>query len=58
MRLYGSATILHKTLPRVYMYLCKYTHGVSLQESGVGKTCVVNRFVSDVFTDHENLTVG
>lgn len=29
-----------------------------LGESGVGKTCVVNRFVSDVFTDHENLTVG
>lgn len=29
-----------------------------LQESGVGKTCIVNRFVSDVFTEHESLTVG
>ena len=29
-----------------------------LQESGVGKTCIVNRFVSDVFSDKEPLTVG
>ena len=28
------------------------------QESGVGKTCLVNRFVSDVFSEHESLTVG
>ena len=28
------------------------------QESGVGKTCIVNRFVSDVFSDKEPLTVG
>ena len=31
---------------------------LSTQESGVGKTCLVNRFVSDVFTEHESLTVG
>jgi small GTP-binding protein len=29
-----------------------------LGESGVGKTCLVNRFVSDVFTENESLTVG
>lgn len=29
-----------------------------LGESGVGKTCLVNRFVSDVFSEHESLTVG
>ncbi|XP_011406792.1 PREDICTED: ras-related protein Rab-22A-like [Amphimedon queenslandica] len=29
-----------------------------LGESGVGKTCIVNRFVSDVFSDKEPLTVG
>ena len=31
---------------------------VRKQESGVGKTCLVNRFVSDVFTENESLTVG
>eukprot|EP00731_Ephydatia_muelleri_P038351 Em0728g10a len=29
-----------------------------LGESGVGKTCIVNRFVSDIFSEHETLTVG
>jgi len=29
-----------------------------VQDSGVGKTCIVNRFVSDVFSEHESLTVG
>lgn len=29
-----------------------------LGESGVGKTCIVNRFVSDLFSEHESLTVG
>ena len=29
-----------------------------VQDSGVGKTCIVNRFVSDIFSEHEALTVG
>lgn len=29
-----------------------------LGDSGVGKTCIVNRFVSDIFSEHESLTVG
>lgn len=31
---------------------------LNTQESGVGKTCIVNRFVSDTFSEHESLTVG
>ena len=38
--------------------LCRLTGPLPLQESGVGKTCIVNRFVSDVFSEHESLTVG
>ena len=41
--------------PWVCVYLSTHTH---YKESGVGKTCLVNRFVSDVFTENESLTVG